>query len=417
MRCLISPCTQLLTLAGKPLPRRASEQQELSLIEDGAVLIDGETILAVGSASELASRCNDPNVSVISAQGCVVMPGFVDSHAHPVFLRSRQHDYELRIAGHTYGEIAALGGGIMSSARDVRSSSEEELADVSLSRLRLFLEHGTTTLEAKSGYGLNFENEMKLLKVIQLLQQRCELELVPTLLAHEVPEEFRSQRLSYLRMLRDELIPQVAQRQLADFCDCFAEPGHFSLEEAESILRTARDYGLKLKLHADQLSRSGAAVMGSKLGAVSLDHLEQITEEDILKLSGTASIATLLPGSVFHLGLSAYPPARTLIDAGVPVALATDFNPGTSPTVSMQMILTLACTQMKMTPAEAIVAATINGAHALQRGDRVGSLEPGKQADLIVMDVEDFRLIPYWFGVNHCRMTIKKGTVVYTKRL
>jgi imidazolonepropionase len=345
------------------------------------------------------------------------MPGFVDSHAHPIFARPRHNDYEMRIKGATYQEIAEQGGGVLSSVRSVRDTPKDQLLKASRVRIGQFLEYGTTTLEAKSGYGLNVDNELKTLEVIRQLQQTVPLELVPTFLgAHEVPEEYRSRRDEYLELVIAHMIPMVASRKLAEYCDCFVEPPIFSLEEAEQILLAAQKHGLKLKLHADQLSRSGATQLGIRLGAVSIDHLEQITPEDIEALSEAGIIATLLPGAVFHLGLKRYAPARALIDAGVPVALATDFNPGTSPTPNMQMILSIACTQMRMTPAEAIIASTINGAHALCRGDRMGSLEVGKQADLCIMDVEDYRQIPYFFGINHCKMTLKKGQIVYQRK-
>jgi imidazolonepropionase len=414
---LISPCSQLLTLAGSSLPRKGFSQAELSILDDGAVLIEGEIIKAVGTSGELVGSLTGKEVQRISGQGCVVMPGFVDSHAHPIFARPRHNDYEMRIKGATYQEIAEQGGGVLSSVRSVRDTPKDQLLKASRVRIGQFLEYGTTTLEAKSGYGLNVDNELKTLEVIRQLQQTVPLELVPTFLgAHEVPEEYRSRRDEYLELVIAHMIPMVASRKLAEYCDCFVEPPIFSLEEAEQILLAAQKHGLKLKLHADQLSRSGATQLGIRLGAVSIDHLEQITPEDIEALSEAGIIATLLPGAVFHLGLKRYAPARALIDAGVPVALATDFNPGTSPTPNMQMILSIACTQMRMTPAEAIIASTINGAHALCRGDRMGSLEVGKQADLCIMDVEDYRQIPYFFGINHCKMTLKKGQIVYQRK-
>jgi len=416
MSLLISPCTQLLTLAGSPLARRGPAQSELGLIEQGAVLIEGETIRDVGLASELESRYSGQRIDHLVAKDCVVMPGFVDSHAHPVFVSSRDNDYERRIQGATYQEIAEQGGGILSSVRALRDASKDELLQRSEVRVRKAMEYGTTTLEAKSGYGLDLANETKILEVIQELQQRLPLELVPTFLgAHEIPPEYRSHKSAYINLLVNEMIPTVARRQLAGFCDCFVEPHLFSISDAERIGRSAIQHGLRIKLHADQLTRSGATQLGVRLGATSVDHLEQIDAEDIQVLAGSQTVATLLPGSVFHLGLRRYPPARALIDGGAPVALATDFNPGSSPTLSMQMVLSLACTQMRMTPAEAIVASTINGAHALDRGDRIGSLEPGKQADLCIMEVENYRQIPYFFGMNHCRMTIKKGKIVYQR--
>jgi len=417
MSLLISPCTQLLTLAGSPLARRGPVQSELGLIEQGAVLIEGETIRDVGLASELESRYSGQRFERIRAKGCVVMPGFVDSHAHPVFVGPRDNEYERRIQGATYQEIAEQGGGILSSVRALRNASKDELLQRSEARVRRAVEYGTTTLEAKSGYGLDLANETKILEVIQELQERLPLELVPTFLgAHEIPPEYQSQKSAYVGLLIDEMIPAIARRQLAEFCDCFVEPHLFSISDAERIGRSALQHGLRIKLHADQLTRSGATQLGVRLGATSVDHLEQIDVEDIQVLAGSQTVATLLPGSVFHLGLTRYPPVRGLIDAGAPVALATDFNPGSSPTLSMQMVLSLACTQMRLTPAEAIVASTINGAHALGRGNRVGSLEPGKQADLCIMEVENYRQIPYFFGMNHCRMTIKKGKIVYERK-
>jgi imidazolonepropionase len=416
MSLLISPCTQLLTLAGSLLSRKGPAQSQLGLIEEGAVLIEGETIRAVGLASKLESRYGRRLRQHIAAGGCVVMPGFVDSHAHPVFVRARDDEYELRIRGATYQEIAEQGGGILSSVRAVRGASKDQLLQLSEARVGRAVEYGTTTLEAKSGYGLDLENETKILEVIRELQQRLPLELVPTFLgAHEIPPEYRAQKPAYIDLLVDEMIPTVARRQLAEFCDCFVEPHLFSISDADRIGRVALQHGLGIRLHADQLTRSGATQLGVRLGAASVDHLEQIQAEDIQALAGSQTVATLLPASVFHLGLIRYPPARALIDAGVPVALATDFNPGSAPTLSMQMVLSLACTQMRMTPAEAIVAATINGAHALGRADRIGSLEPGKQADLCIMEVDDYRQIPYFFGMNHCRMTIKKGKLVHQR--
>ena len=416
MELLVSPCSQLLTLAGSPSPRRGSSQGELSIIPDGAVLIEDETIKAIGPASELESRLAGTSANRISADGCVVMPGFVDSHSHPIFARSRHDEYELMIQGIPYREIAERGGGILSSVRAVRGTSIDQLLELSRTRIARFLEHGTTTLEAKSGYGLDLKNETKLLEVVRELQQATPLELIPTFLgAHEIPEEYKSRRREYIELVTEQMIPRIASRHLAEFCDCFVEPHVFSLEETEQVCISARRQGLKIRLHADQLSRSGATRLGVRLEAVSLDHLEQILPEDIQVLSKSATIATLLPGSAFHLGLNHYAPARALINAGVPVALATDFNPGSSPTLNMQMILSIACTQMRMTPAETIVAATINGAHALGRANRIGSLEPGKQADLCIMDVEDYHQIPYFFGMNHCKMTLKKGRIVYQR--
>ena len=413
MEFLISPCSQLLTLSGPDAARRGKDQAELGLIEDGAVWIVDTHIQMAGLRSQVEQAVGARSLSRISAEGCVVMPGFVDCHSHPVFMESRIHDFEQRIKGRSYQEISASGGGILSTVRKVRAATEEELIQRTLPRLWAFLRHGTTTLEAKSGYGLNLESELKMLESIRKLEELTPLELVPTFLgAHEIPPEFRDDPGGYLDEIIHTMLPEVARRKLAEYCDGFIEPDIFDLAAAESLFQAARNHGLGLRLHADQFSPGGAVLLGVRLGAISVDHLDRIEEEEIALLAKSPTIAVLLPGSVYHLGLGSYPPTRRLIEAGVAVALATDFNPGSSPVLNMQMILSLACTQMRMTPAEAIVAATINGAYALDRGNRCGSLKAGKQADLCILDVSDYREIPYYFGVNHCRMVFKRGKPV-----
>ncbi len=415
MDLLISPCAQLLTLAGPPGTRRGKRQSDLGLLSDGAVWIEGAKIKMAGRREEVEEAIGLHEINCLPAAGCVVMPGFVDSHAHPVFVASREQEFEWRIQGMTYREIAEAGGGILSSVRAVRAASLMDLVRATLPRLVKVLQHGTTTLEAKSGYGLDLENEVKMLESIREVQKMTPLELVPTFLgAHEIPPEHKQKPLGYVEEITHRMIPEVARRKLAEYCDCFVEPHLFDLSAAETILACAKAHGLKPRLHADQLSHSGAARLGVRLEAISVDHLEQLDLEDVQTLARSFTIATLLPGSVYHLGLEKYPPARELIDSEVAVALATDFNPGSSPTLNMQMILSLACTQMRMTPAEAIVAATFNGACALERENRLGSLEAGKQADLCIMDVPDYRQIPYYFGVNHCRQVIKAGEIVYS---
>ncbi|HTY64620.1 MAG TPA: imidazolonepropionase [Acidobacteriota bacterium] len=413
MEYLISPCAQLLTLAGTAGARRGKGQTDLGLVEDGAVwMVDGRIQMA-GHRDNVEQAVGSRRISRISAEDCVVMPGFVDCHSHPVFMESRIRDFEQRIMGRTYQEIAARGGGILSTVQKVRTATQEELIRKSLPRLWSFLKHGTTTLEAKSGYGLNMEAELKMLEAIQKLNALTPLELVPTFLgAHEIPSEYRDNPGAYLGEILNSILPEVARRRLAEYCDGFIEPDIFGLAAAETLFSEARKHGLKPRLHADQLSRSGATRLGVRMGAVSVDHLDRIEDEEIELLARHATIAVLLPGSVYYLGSDRYPPARRLIEAGAPVALATDFNPGSSPVLNMQMILSLACTQMRMTPAEAIVAATINGAYALDRGGRCGSLEAGKQADVCIMDAPDYREIPYYFGVNHCKMVFKNGKPV-----
>jgi imidazolonepropionase len=344
----------------------------------------------------------------------VVLPGFVDSHTHALFAAPRVDDYVARIKGATYEQIAGAGGGIRASAGLMRRTSERDLT-IHLNRVvRLFLEHGTTTVEVKSGYGLEISQEMKMLKVIREATRKG-FDLVPTLLIHEVPARLKNDRRQYLDLVIGQLIPLVARRKLADYFDIFCDRGYFSMAETRRLLSEAARHGLKLKLHAEQMVHSGAAVMAARLHAISVDHLDRLTDIDIRKLQGTGTIATLLPGSVLHLSTGLYPPARRLIQVGVPVALATNFNPGSSPTLNMQMILSLACSQMRMSPAEAIAAATINGAYAVGRGDLVGSLEVGKQGDLTIMDVTDYREIPYFFGMNHCVTVVKKGQIAYQR--
>jgi imidazolonepropionase len=341
------------------------------------------------------------------------MPGFVDSHTHLVFAGSRVGDYEARLRGETYEEIAREGGGIKLSAERVRQASIDSLVRQAQGFLEQFAAHGTTTLEVKTGYGLEITQELKLLEVVLRLRKMSQLELVPTLLAaHALPAEYSGRSDDYIETVIRDLIPTVARKRLAEFIDCFCDRGAFSVDQCRRVLAAGKQQGLVPRLHAEQLTRTGASRLALDFKAASADHLDQLSSADIRAFARSDVVATLLPGANFHLGLKNYPPARKLIDAGAIVALATDFNPGTSPTPNMQFMLSVACSAMRMMPAEAINAAAINAAWALRRAARLGSLEPGKQADLIVMDVSDYREIPYYFGVNHCRMTVKAGKVV-----
>jgi imidazolonepropionase len=407
---LITHASQLLTLAGPARARIGDELGDLRILQDGAALIENGLIVAVGPSDEIKA----PHAQTIDASGSVVMPGFIDAHTHPVFAGDRADEFELRLHGLTYQEIARRGGGIRSTVGKTRAASEAELLDAGRRYARWFIEHGTTTIEAKSGYGLSIEDELKLLRVIRKLGEEGPLEIVPTVLAaHVLPEEFAHDRAEYIRLISDGLLPRVAQEGLAEYHDVFCDEGAFTLSETRTLMSAARAHGLKLRIHAEQLSRSEAAQLAAELQMKTADHLEKVRDEDIAALAQAGVMAVLLPGAIFNLGLHDYPPARKLIAAGVPVVLATDFNPGTSPTPNMQMILSLACTQMRMTPAEAISAATINAAYSLDRGDRLGSLEPGKQADLIILDCADYRQIPYFFGINHVRIVIKRGQIVF----
>ena len=407
---------QLITLAGPPGPRRGAALGELGIIPRGGLLTQGETILRVGSTRSLEREALRLRGQAIDCRGRVVMPGFVDSHTHLIFAGSRVDDYDLRLRGKTYEEIARAGGGIQSSARKIRRAGVLSLAQQARTFLDQFAAYGTTTVEVKSGYGLDVAQELKILRVIRMLQAGQALDLVPTLLAlHALPASFRGRAAQYVEEVVRRLIPAVAQQGLAEFIDCFCDRGAFSVEDCRRVFDAGREFGLVARIHAEQLSRTGAALLGIEFDAASADHLDQLSAADIRALARSNVIATLLPGANFHLGLKQYPPARQLISAGAAVALATDFNPGTSPTLNMQFIMSLACTQMRMTPAEALAASTIDGACALRRADRVGSLEAGKQADLIVMDVDDYREIPYYFAVNHCAMTVKRGRIVYSR--
>jgi imidazolonepropionase len=418
---LVTHCGQLLTFRGPGRPRVGAEMAEVGLLRDGALAIQDGTVVWVGSTAMARAWPGARRAAALDAGGRVVLPGFVDSHTHALFAGTRLEEYEARIDGATYAQIARAGGGIQASARQVRRASQPALAGRLGQVIRQFLEYGTTTAEVKSGYGLEFGQELKLLRAIRAAGRRAPFDLIPTLLAHAIPARFRAARAQYVRHLIRRFIPAVARAGLAEFFDVFCDSGYFTVTETRALLEAAARAGLKLKIHAEQLSRTGAARVAAQLGAVSVDHLEHLSESDIRalrtvqKTRGLRTIATLLPGSVLHLGGGTYPRARALMNAGIPVALATNFNPGSSPSLNMQVMLSLACSQMRMSPAEALTAATINGAYAVSRGSLVGSLEPGKQADLVIMEVRDYREIPYFFGMNHCATVIKKGRVVYSK--
>jgi imidazolonepropionase len=413
---LITGASQLLTLRGRG-PRRGAALSNLGIVKDGAVLVRDGRIAAVGVRSKVEALAEARGAEKLDVGGRVVLPGFVDSHTHLIHAASRAEEYELKIAGASYEEIARKGGGILNSVKKLRAATAAELKGRAIAALRKFAAYGTTTVEAKSGYGLDVTSELKILGLHQELDREQPLDIVSTFLgAHVVPAEYRQspggpQR--YVDLLTKRLIPEVAERKLAEFCDVFCDRGAFSLVQSEQVLEMGVAHGLTPRLHAEQLSRTGATLLAVEMGAASCDHLEQLKAADIRALAKSKTVATLLPGCDFHLGLKQYAPARELIDAGAIVGLATDYNPGTSPTLSMPMVLSLACTQLRMTPAEAIAAATINAAYSLKRDKEIGSIEAGKLADLAVFDLEDYREIPYYFGVNHCWMTVKKGEIIY----
>ncbi|MGA2509010.1 MAG: imidazolonepropionase [Candidatus Acidiferrales bacterium] len=414
---LITGCSELITLRGA-VPRRGRALAELGMIRDGALLVHDDRIAAIGPRRSIERLRQARRAEKLDLGGRVVLPGFVDSHTHLIFPASRAAEYEQRICGKTYEQIARSGGGIRTTVEGLRRASPKLLEERGLVCLREFAAHGTTTLEAKSGYGLDWKSELKILDVLERLHQDQPLDIAKTFLgAHVVPPEFRGRADAYVNVLVKSWIPAVATAGLAEFCDVFCDRGAFTVAQARRILAAARACGLVPRIHAEQLAHTGGAQLAIEMHAASADHLEKVDRADIRALALSNVVCTLLPGCCFHMGAKRYAPARELIDADAIVALATDFNPGTSPTLSMTMILSLACTQMRMTPAEAIAAATINPAYSLRQQDRAGSLEVGKYADLAAFDVAGYREIPYYFGVNLCSLTMKRGAVIHSKKL
>jgi imidazolonepropionase len=401
--------SQLVTLAGPKRPRVGSELSELAIVHDAGMLVHDGVIVAVRSSDEIEKSAGD--AEIIDADGRVVIPGFVDAHAHPVFSGNRLDDFERRARGETYEQIAAGGGGIWSTVEKTRAATETELFDQARKHANWFLRCGTTTVEAKSGYGLTLEDELKMLRVIRRLNEETPIELVPTFLgAHAVPRELQTNQ--YVALVINEMLPCVASEKLAEFCDVFCERGYFEIEQSREILTAAKKYGLRLRIHADQLTNSGAAKLAAELEATTADHLEKTGEKGIRAIKSAGVQPVLLPGSVYALGSRDYPRAREMIEAGLPVVIATDFNPGSSPSPSMPMVLSLACTQMNMLPSQAIVASTINAAYSLNRGDKIGSLEQGKLANFSIFDCEDYREIAYWFGFPPIHSVYVRGRSV-----
>jgi imidazolonepropionase len=402
-------CGQLVTLAGPARPRARHELKEISIVADGIILVRDGRIEAVGPRNEVEHR-RTPEYEVFDAVGRVVLPGFIDAHTHPVFAGTRVDEFELRASGARYEQIAEAGGGIRSTVRKTRAASETELLSTAKRYSNWFLRTGTTTIEAKSGYGLSLKHELKILRVIRSLGEITALEYVPTFLgAHEVPEEYRGKATEYADLVVNEMLPKVAELQLAKYCDVFCEPSVFDVPTSGKILSAARKLGFGLRVHADQLSRSGAAEMAAELSATTADHLEQIDERGIEALSAAGVQPVLLPASVYTLGSRRFAPAQKMIDAGLAVVLATDFNPGSSPTPSIPFVLSLACTQMQMTPAEAISATTINAAYSLGCGHVIGSLEAGKRANFVIHDCKDYREVAYFMGIESAHAVFVDG--------
>lgn len=407
---IITNANELLTLAGySSSPKTGRQMDELSIIPNGSLAISHDKIVVCGNSNEVMSKVSKTAKTVeIDASDKVVMPGFIDSHTHLAFAGSRETEFEQRIMGADYLEILKSGGGILNTVRATRAASKERLIKKSLGHLDTMLKFGTTTVEAKSGYGLTIGDELKQLQVLNELSKLHAIDIIPTFLVHTTPPEFSNSK-AYVDFVIKEMLPEM--QDMAEYCDIFCEHGVFDLEQSQRVLTAAKKLGFKLKIHADQLTDMGGTQLAVKLHATSADHLDHVSKEGIDAMADSSTMAVLLPGAAFFLGSDTYAPSKEMISGGVKVALATDFNPGSCPTESMQIILTLACIKMKMTPAQAINAATINAAHAVNRADIIGSLEAGKQADIIILDVPNHKSIPYHFGVNLVQTVIKKGKI------
>lgn len=415
---LLLNISQLLTLraaSGNSGPRRGQDLQNLGIIKDGAILCSGGKIVFACKTKDALRdpwiRKNRKKIVEIDCAGQVVLPGFVDSHTHPVFVAPRLVDFEKRISGATYEAIAEAGGGIRSSVEGVRKAGKKELVDKVLDVLHTMAEQGTTTVEAKSGYGLTVESEIKSLEAIRGAAGKWPGTVVTTLLgAHVVPKEFQGRAQEYVDVVCQQMIPLVAKRKLAQFVDVFNDRGAFTTADTEKIFDAAKKHGLGVRAHVCQLTQTPLHPL-LRFNVASFDHMDFASDSDIRQMARSETVATLVPGANYFLNTENFPPARKLIEAGVGIALASDYNPGSSPTASMPFILSLACTHLRMSPAEAIAAATINGAWALRLQERKGSIEPGKDADLAVFDVADYREIAYWVAANHCAFSVLNGTV------
>jgi imidazolonepropionase len=411
---LVTNIGELVTLEGPPGARRGPAMRELATVRGGALAATDGRIVAAGREGDVvASFRPGRDAVVLDAAGAVVTPGLVDPHTHAVFAATREAEFAARVEGKSYEEIAAAGGGIRSSVRSVRAASEEVLIGRGLRALDTMLSHGTTSVEVKSGYGLSLESELKMLRAIDRLAGSHAIDVVPTFLgAHEFPDEWTDDREGYVELVVSEMIPEVGRSGLARFCDVFCEEGVFSVEQSRRILEAGRAHGMEPKIHADELHASGGAELAASVRARSADHLVCVSDEGIRALADAGVVAVLLPGTTLSLGSSRFAPARRMIESGVPVALATDCNPGSSMTESMQIIMSLASMALRMTPAEALCASTQNAAAAIGLSGEVGSLSPGKLADLVVWEVDDLRAIPYHYGVNLVSTVVKRGAVV-----
>jgi len=412
---IVRNAEQLVTVAdASNSPKRGAAMSQIGVVENGAVAVRGEKIVAVGETPEVLEQVEaSTETRIIDASGKVVLPGLVDPHTHLVFAGSREYELDMKLQGMGYLDILAKGGGILDTVRATRAASRQELIDASRKYLEQMLVQGTTTAEVKSGYGLTVEDEIKTLEVIRDLQQCQSVELVPTFLgAHAIPVEYQDDADGYVQLIIDKMLPLVARDGLAEFCDVFCEEGVFTVEQSRRILMAARELGMRPKVHSDEIKPLGGTEMAAELGAVSADHLMETSETGIQALAESGTVAVLLPATTFCLMGDKYASAREMIGAGVAVALASDFNPGSCPVNSLQIVMGIACRQLKLTPAEIINAATINAAHALGRADQVGSLETGKEADLVIFDAPNYQYLMYRFGTNLVDTVVKSGQVV-----
>ncbi len=410
---LIKDASQVATCAGCDRPRRGKEMSYDIIMEDGWVAISADRIMGIGKGSVPREIKTDDHTLVIDAMGKTVLPGLVDSHTHLVHGGSREMELALKLEGVPYLEILERGGGILSTVKSTREASESQLMEKARRSLDIMLAHGTTTIEAKSGYGLNLEDELKCLRAARKLDGQHPVDIVSTFMgAHAVPPEYDGKKEQYIDFLIQEVMPCVKRMDLAEFCDVFCEKGVFSVEDSRKLLTRAGEMGYKLKIHADEIESLGGAELAGELKAVSAEHLVAVSKKGLKRMKDGKVIATLLPGTSFNLYMSKYARARDMIEAGLAVALATDYNPGSCPTENLQFIISLACLKMNMTPEEVVCAVTINGAHAIGRGKEIGSLEVGKKADIVVMDVPNIDYLPYHFGINHVDKVIKNGRLV-----
>lgn len=411
--CIIRNAKQLVTLhtPGHIGPRGGKAMSELGIIEKGAIAFSSSRIVAVGETNKLLKSISTTHrTRMIDATDRLITPGLIDCHSHPVFAGVRAHEFEMRISGKDYLEIARAGGGIKATVKATRKASPKRLFNNGKKALDEMLSWGVTTVEGKSGYGLTLKDEIKMLKVLNNLNREHDIDVVSTFLgAHEIPEEYKNKPDEYVALVCNKMIPAVVADNLAEFCDIFCEKGVFSPKQTRIILQTAQAFGLKLKIHADQFHSIGGAELAAEFRAVSADHLDCVGDEGIHLIKKAGVIPVLLPGSVFILGTKQKAPARKMIDYGLPVALGTDLNPGSSPIHSLPITMSLACIEFKMTPAEALCAATLNAAFAIDRGNKIGSLSPGKMADIVIWDAQDYREIPYWFGKNLVHSIFKNG--------